>query len=202
VLVKTTLKELENTLFLSDSHFNHTAMLGYCNRPFNFVTEMNLHMVEEWNKRANNKTIIYHLGDVTLEGKETAQEFFGKLLGQIRVLEYSWHHDKRWLNKDVYYSKNGVPVQILPSTVILEVTDYFNTGWNLPITLYHNPIGDWDRKYHGAWHLHGHSHSNYIPPNSTDLILDVGVDSAYKILGKYAPFTFAEIDAIMRSRKN
>lgn len=199
MLIKTTLKELENTLFTADTHWAHKQILGYTNRPFSNVESMNENLVAEWNKRANDKTIIYHLGDVTLGGKEMAQEFFGQVNGQIRILENIYHHDKRWLHREIYYSKTYAPVQILPPMVVLEVTDYYDTGWPLPITLNHFAMRVWDRSHYSSYMLFGHSHNTL---DYWGLSLDVGVDSAYKLLGEYAPFTFSQIDDIMRGRKN
>lgn len=198
MLIRTTVKELENTLFTSDTHYNHKSIIEYTNRPFLNVETMNQNLIDEWNAKADGKTIIYHLGDVTLGGQGDAQEFFGQVNGVIRVLENIYHHDKRWLHKDIYYSKSLAPVQILPPMIVLEVTDYYEGGWSLPIMLNHFAMRRWDRSHYNSFHFFGHSHNTL---EDWGLSLDVGVDSAYKILGKYAPFTFAEINAIMLERK-
>jgi len=72
------------------------------------------------------------------------------------------------------------------------------------IQMNHEALAIWDKRHHGAWNLYGHSHSNAekwldeIMPGRWSL--DVGVDNAFKLLGDYRPFTFAEIKAMMAKR--
>jgi calcineurin-like phosphoesterase family protein len=67
-------------------------------------------------------------------------------------------------------------VQLLPPMVVIEIPWLGKGNFPLAISLCHYPIGEWDRKHHGAWHLHGHSHGRYVHQDD-GLILDVGVDT-------------------------
>src|SRR5262245_45539090 len=83
--------------FTSDTHFGHTNILKYCRRPFPDVQAMDEALIARWNATVGPDDVIYHLGDFTLDGEAFARRILFRLNGQIRVLGYPWHHDKRWL---------------------------------------------------------------------------------------------------------
>ncbi len=62
------------------------------------------------------------------------------------------------------------------------------------IILCHYPIESWDCKYHGSWHLHGHSHG-LTPSLDSMARLDVGVDAQ-----KYQPISYEEIKYVMTNK--
>jgi calcineurin-like phosphoesterase family protein len=62
---------------ISDTHFSHSNIIKYCDRPFKNYHSMNERMVELWNNTVTDDDIIFHLGDVT----------FGKLDDSINVLK-------------------------------------------------------------------------------------------------------------------
>jgi calcineurin-like phosphoesterase family protein len=54
------------TFFISDTHFNHHAILTFETyaRPFKTIEEHNEYLVEQWNKVVRPIDIVWHLGDV------------------------------------------------------------------------------------------------------------------------------------------
>lgn len=160
--------------FTSDTHFGHRNIIRYCDRPFADAETMDRALVERWNAAVGDDDLIYHLGDFTLRGRGFARRVLAQLRGRIRVLGYPWHHDRNWLPKPGragdLASASGHPIEIAPPLV---VRDFVVAGEARAITLCHYPLGEWDRKHHGAWHLHGHSHGTY---RAEGAILDVGVD--------------------------
>src|SRR6185369_462783 len=98
------MERMNNTYFTSDTHFGHANIIRYCHRPFAGAAEMDDALVHRWNERVGDDDVIYHLGDFTLSGRETARRMFARLRGRIRVLGYPWHHDRGW-----------VPVAVGPS---------------------------------------------------------------------------------------
>lgn len=48
---------------ISDTHFNHSNIIRYCNRPFSGVAEMNRVMIERWNSVVQNTDKIIFVGD-------------------------------------------------------------------------------------------------------------------------------------------
>jgi calcineurin-like phosphoesterase family protein len=150
--------------FTSDHHFNHKAVLGYCNRPFASVEQMDEIMIQRWNEVVSPNDTVYHLGDFTLGAD--AKSYILRLNGQINFVVPDFHHDKRWLK-----NKPDLPnVEYLSSIYPLKVNK------DILIVMCHYPFaaGAFERAHYGAWHLYGHVHS----PNFhlAGFCLNVGVD--------------------------
>lgn len=88
---------------VADTHFNHTNIINYCNRPFNNVDEMNKKIIDNWNRIVNNDDIVYHLGDFGMGSFEELKLIFDKLNGN-KYLVMGNHDLKRGKN---FYLKLG-----------------------------------------------------------------------------------------------
>lgn len=66
--------------FISDTHFGHDNIIGYCGRPFTSASEMDEVMVERWNATVRPSDKVYHLGDVAMrrEHLATVKRLHGK----------------------------------------------------------------------------------------------------------------------------
>jgi calcineurin-like phosphoesterase family protein len=164
--------------FTSDHHFGHRNILGYCHREFADIGEHDRALIEEWNAVVKPGDDIYHLGDFTLMGKSDAERILYQLKGNIHVLCTPWHHDRQWLAKKPELEN----VDYLDSVQVLSLEGY-------TIVLCHYPFEVWDRRHYGSFHFHGHSHGNLARIANR---LDVGVDNAYRLLGRYRPFELSE----------
>lgn len=177
--------------FTADQHLNHTNIIKYCNRPFKDVNEMDTKLIFDWNSIIRADDCVFHLGDLCLGNLNVASIYIPRLNGTIHLLANDQHHDRRWLND---FKKYNYPMHRLILEAPLLTLEPSYPRNNVPIVLCHFPLAEWDRKHYGAWHLHGHSHGTY---KAEGKILDVGVDSAYKLLGAYRPFSMMEVSEIM-----
>ena len=84
---------------ISDTHFNHGNIIGYCNRPFQSVEEMNDTMIKNWNSTVKDGDIVYHLGDVYM-GKRP--EFLRNLKGRKRHILGNHDNGKHQLLGNVF----------------------------------------------------------------------------------------------------
>lgn len=179
--------------FTSDTHFGHANIIGYCNRPFQNVDEMDRVLIQVWNDEVSTDDTVYHLGDFTLSDAHAAQGYFRRLNGHIFVLGNAWHHDQYWLSAEVtFFSASRHAVMILPPLHVLEMDRLGDGKHPLAISLCHYPMAVWDRSHYGAWHLFGHSHNRY---HADGFALDVGVDAC-----GYRPISLDEVIWAMRER--
>ena len=98
----------DKTWFISDTHFGHGAIIGYCNRPWKFtrneqgkviadpeeITKMDETMISNWNRVVGKDDTVYHLGDFAF-GKNKLQripELVSRLNGRIHLV--LGNHDK------------------------------------------------------------------------------------------------------------
>lgn len=83
---------MANKWFISDTHFFHKNIIGYCDRPFKDEKHMNECIADNWNKFVKPEDKVYHLGDVACgmrSGGYTDKDL-SKLLfslnGQMRLI--------------------------------------------------------------------------------------------------------------------
>jgi calcineurin-like phosphoesterase family protein len=165
--------------FVSDTHFGHANIIKYCNRPFASVEEMNETMIENWNKVVKPGDRVFHLGDFGFGSAPEMAAIFNRLRGQKHLIEGN-HDDEsldkslRWVwIKDTYNLKAGEH-------------SYF---------LAHYAHRVWNKSFHGARHLFGHTHGMIKPWGwSCDAGVDcwdyspVHIDTVEKLFAKLPRF--------------
>lgn len=75
--------------FTADTHFGHSNIIKYCNRPFQTIEEHDSYLIRIWNSRVKPEDVVFHLGDFCfkkLKGK-TAQFYLDQLNGKIIVVK-------------------------------------------------------------------------------------------------------------------
>ncbi len=81
----------DRLFFTSDTHFNHTNILQYCNRPFKTVDQMNETIITNWNNVVGPDDVIFHLGDFCLGGAEEWNKILDRLNGRIYLVLGNCH---------------------------------------------------------------------------------------------------------------
>ena len=167
--------------FTADTHFGHSNILRYTNRPFRSVTEMNAALCENWVAHVRERDHIYHLGDVLMphDFQETARllEVLRKLPGRKFLIP--GNHDHKYLSL-----LGWVFDEILPPIHELKVQT-LDKKRTYSLVLAHYPLTAWNKSHHGALQLYGHVHGRFLGNQQQT---DVGVD-----VWNYAPVTLDQI---------
>ena len=149
--------------FISDTHFNHSNILKYCNRPFQSAKEMDTVILNNINKVVEPKDTLWHLGDFSLRGYHlSGVEYYRKqiLCQDVRLI--TGNHDKTIIK----YWKRG------QCNLFSQIYHQYYSGYieNIYFVLLHRPpqvnIGEHavlirEIKLHPdlVW-FHGHTHNN------------------------------------------
>lgn len=76
----------EKTFFTSDTHFYHSNIIWFCNRPFANVEQMNEAMIRNWNSVVGQDDVVFHLGDFCLGGSAEWIMILDRLNGHIHLV--------------------------------------------------------------------------------------------------------------------
>lgn len=140
--------------FTSDTHFFHTNIIEYCNRPFKSVYHMNEEIVRRWNSVVKEDDLVYHLGDIAVwfgEGiKEKVEDLIESLNGKKIFIKGNHDH------------KSNILIPTLNADIQIK-------GWVIHISHEPNPIY--------KMNFSGHVHEKYdILRIGNKTVVNVGVD--------------------------
>jgi calcineurin-like phosphoesterase family protein/2'-5' RNA ligase len=129
--------EKKKIFVISDTHFDHTNVIRFSDRPFASTRHMNQQLISRWNSTVNNDT-VYFLGDMSLGRRRRPIDYWlGKLGGQIYCLR--GNHDSDIIqNAPVIHDRYGIKYH-----------DY-------KFLLMHHP---WRPHGYDGWIIHGHTHN-------------------------------------------
>jgi calcineurin-like phosphoesterase family protein len=130
-------KKGQNLFVVSDTHFDHTNIIRFCNRPFRYPNKspnkeaMNRTLVNNWNRTVSPNDIVYFVGDLRHgRGSRPPRYWLRRLNG--RKITVRGNHDPRTWQKYRVLDYNGIRFLL-----IHDPTEA--TNWN-------------------GWVIHGHKH--------------------------------------------
>jgi len=165
----------------ADLHLDHEKIISHCDRPFVSTHEMNETMIGGINSAVDEKDQLFILGDFCKNYSKGRLLFWRNQIQCRHVILIHGNHDPK--------TKQGLPKQRL-SEVFTSVFQRLTLSLDYGIfVLDHYPLESWDRRIHGSFHFHGHSHGK--SPFQTHR-LDVGVDCHnFKPISIFTAFTLA-----------
>jgi calcineurin-like phosphoesterase family protein len=177
---------MANKFFTADWHLLHARILEYCDRPFHNVHEMNEALIENHNEIVKPGDDVYVLGDIALGNPRVVEKLISRFNGKLHLIQ--GNHDKTALKcKELF--------QWIKPFFELTIQDMAARGNKRLVVMCHYAMRVWNRSHHGmetSIHLYGHSHGG-LDDTDTSASMDVGVDSAAKVLGAYRPFSYEEV---------
>jgi len=173
--------------FTADTHFYHRAVIGFCDRPWYNVAEMNEGLIDRWNSKIGKRDHVYILGDFAFCGTGKAAEIVRRLNG-YKILVRG-NHDPRAKKLFAYgfdEVRENSTVLIGDERVFLShfpyhpVDVYIGSDWGNPEYILND---NEDTRYlhkrilddGTRWLLHGHVHTSWKIREERRMI-NVGVD--------------------------
>lgn len=68
--------------YIADTHFGHSNVIKFDNRPFENVEEMDKKMIEYWNNRVTDDDDVYIIGDFVYRSDKPISWYCNKLKGK------------------------------------------------------------------------------------------------------------------------
>ena len=168
-----------NYWFTSDTHFGHSRIIKYCNRPFKNCDHMNQSLISNWNARVKKNDVVFVIGDFChLHSKS------GDFVNQHNIRAYKWEEQ---LNGKIIFIKGNHDKNNSTKTIIERLVIGYGGH---RINLVHKPIHA-DFKY--SINLTGHVHEKwevkrFEKDSKCTICVNVGVD-----VNNFRPICFNEI---------
>lgn len=162
--------------FTSDTHFWHTNIIKYCDRPFDTIEEMVTTLIHNWNDVVRPSDIVFHLGDFAFCSSSQLKNLVTQLNGIIYLT--MGNHDFKMFK----YESTKQLFKDVEQQYYIEVDGQKIFLNHFPMLCY---SGSW-RKDNPTWQLFGHVHSGLNNLKGIDLPrlkwllpyqYDVGVDN-------------------------
>ena len=162
-----------NIFTISDTHFFHTNIIKYCNRPFT-AEEQDEAMIKRWNSVVREGDVVIHVGDFALhKDSEKVHNIIHELNGSKILVK--GNHDRK---SNHWYMTNGFSF----------VCDSFVLD-NIIYT--HRPV---DKIENWKFNIFGHIHDKVLPKYENSKYICVSVEKI-----NYTPIL---IETLIKKRDN
>ena len=165
-----------NTWLVSDTHFGHDNIVGFCHR----LEDHEQVMIVEWRAYVPDDATVLHLGDLSYRSNGRFKHLLSKELTGARKLLIKGNHDRQSMS---FYRQCGFqlvrPFMIpfgyeLPFEIMRPMTtgteSFRNAGHTVSFSHYAwsaeemgRPMGDRDIRIHGHIHNNGYSRDSFVP---------------------------------------
>lgn len=184
------------------THFGHSNIIKSLSnwtdvsncRDFSSIEEHDSYIIDQINKRVKSTDYLYHLGDFGFGFNKL--ESFPKLRERIKCENITLILG----NHDHVFEKHSKYAGELRKLFKRVEYFYFRSLNKQNIVMCHYAMKTWPWQHQESWNLYGHSHGS-LPNDENSLSLDVGVDTTWYGHEKYTPYSFEEIDHIMKNYK-
>jgi calcineurin-like phosphoesterase family protein len=162
----------QNTWVVSDTHFGHKNIVGFCRRPENHESIM----MEEWARAVPEDGVVLHLGDLCYKGNAFFKNMIAPhLTGSKKHLIMGNHDRGRFsfyrqcgfalIRKpfSLWYGRTGDGYGVVPESE-RDKGDYrvsfSHYPWN---ESREGPMGENELRLHGHIHNNGYTRDSYVP---------------------------------------
>lgn len=155
------------------------------------------------NNEINEEDVLYNLGDFSPRNKA---EYLADLIHRVKCKTIHFirgNHDKK-LPEAIRIHQEKYGDKTLTLQDVLEVRHDVQ-GRSYKIWLSHYAHMSYPSSHKGALHFYGHSHSlgevawNKLFPDRNSM--DVGIDNAKRLYGKFRPFSFEDTLTAIEAKK-
>lgn len=132
--------------YIADTHFGHSNVLKFDNRPFSDVDEMDREMIYYWNETVREEDEVYIVGDFVYHNERPAEWYLSRLRGRKYLIV--GNHDAKLLKDE------KVMGYFEAVDKMMHVSD---EGYQICVC--HFPLAEWNGFYRGTLHIYGHIHN-------------------------------------------
>lgn len=131
--------------YIADTHFGHSNIIRYDNRPFINTKQMDETMLDRWNEVVGDEDTVYILGDFSWHKEDDTLKILDQLAGKKVLIR--GNHDR-------------ISPQIAKK--FAKICDYLEiTDCNQRVVMSHYPMPFWNGQFRDSVHLYGHVHNSH-----------------------------------------
>ena len=146
--------------FTSDLHFYHENIIGFCNRPFMSISDMNTVLLDNINSIVKKDDLLYILGDFSFAPKSRNVQIVKSIACPVVLIRGNHDQTARIKNLPFEEMYDELDLQLGSHLVTLSHFPYSFASLGIEDTNHDrvDRFADARPKNNGLWLLHGHTH--------------------------------------------